>query len=125
MKRLLPFITALAILFISCKQDRLNVDVSAISMPQVKIAHFEKDFFAIDTNKMALSLSNLSKRYGEFSDGFINNIICRQTRDSFSCDLAIRDFLLDKDMRDVNEECQKLFPVEHFTQMENEITDAY
>jgi hypothetical protein len=125
MKRLLPFITVLAILLISCKQDRLDVDVSAITVPQVKILHYEKDFFAIDTGRIAVSLASLRKRYGDFSDGFINNIICRQALDSFNRDLAIRDFLLDKDMRDVNEECQKLFPVEHFTQMENEITDAY
>ena len=129
MKRLLlPFsfsaVIFLTILFPSCGHDPLDVDVSAITVPKLKIMHYEKDFFAIDTNKMAASLSLLRKRYGDFSDGFINNIICRQQRDSFGCDLAIRDFLLDKDMNDVHEECVKLFP-DDYSQMENEITDAY
>src|SRR6185436_16276652 len=125
MKRLPPFIFAISILLTACTENRLDVDVSAITVPQVKIGHYEKDFFAIDTNKMTASLSHLKDRYGEFSAGFINNIICFQARDSFGCDLAIRDFLLDKDMRDVNEECGKLFDANHYSQMETEITDAF
>jgi hypothetical protein len=117
------FFTTVLFLF-SCGSDRLDVDVSSITVPQVKILHYEKDFFAIDTNQMAASLAKLRVTYGSFSDGFINNIICRQSKDASDCDFAIRDFLIDKDMKDVNEECAKVIPAD-FSQIENEITDAY
>ena len=125
MKRLFPFIIILFISLSSCTHDRLDVDVSAITVPQLKILHYEKDFFAIDTSNLEGSLSKLKSKYGEFSDGFINNIIAPSARDSFAYFFQICSFILDKDMKDVNEECGKLFPSEHFSQMENEITDAF
>jgi hypothetical protein len=113
-------------LFSSCKNDRLDVDVSAISVPQVKIMRFDQSFFNLDTTKMAKSLEHLHVEYGDFADGYINNIICREAPDSLGCDYALRDFLYNRaiGMRDVYEECNKIFPGQ-LTDLENELTGAY
>src|ERR1041385_311476 len=123
--RLFLFPVLTGIIFVSCHSNPLDVDVSSISVPQVKIVHYEKEFFGIDTTQMTNSLKKLHDKFGDFSDGFISNIICRQERDSLGCDYAIRDFLLDKDMRDVKEECDKIIPADYYPQLENEISDAY
>ncbi|CAN5917133.1 gliding motility lipoprotein GldB [soil metagenome] len=110
----------------SCKNDPLDVDVSSISVPEVKIMRFDKAFFSLDTTHMGKSLEHLHVEYGDFADGYINNIICRNAPDSLGCDYAIRDFLFNRavGMRDVYLECNKLFP-DDFSSLENELTDAY
>lgn len=110
--------------FSSCTNDPLDVDVSGISVPPVKILRYEKDFFALDTNKMAESLDRLHQRFGDFNDGFVNHIVCSQAPDSLGCDYAIRDFVLNAGYRDVLKECNTLFPTD-FSELENGITDAY
>ncbi|CAN5275456.1 gliding motility lipoprotein GldB [soil metagenome] len=114
------------IIFSSCKNDRLNVDVSAISVPQVKILRFEKSIFSIDTTQMAKSLENLQTKYGDFASGYINNIICYNAPDSISCDFALRDFLFNKAVgtQEIYSDCNKAFP-DDFSDLENELTDAY
>ncbi|HET6991888.1 MAG TPA: hypothetical protein VFJ43_11220 [Bacteroidia bacterium] len=114
----------ITILFSSCSHDPLDVDVSAISVPQVKILRYEKEFFALDTNKMTASLQLLHDHFGTFSDGFVNHVVCSREPDSLGCDYAIRDFLIDGAYRDVLKECNTIFPGD-FSSLENDITDAY
>lgn len=123
--RLIPAVF-LMISFSSCKNDPLDVDVSSISVPQVKIMRFDKAFFTLDTTQMAKSLDHLHVEYGDFADGYINNIICRTAPDSIGCDYAIRDFVYNRalGMKDVYLECNKVFPG-NLTGLENELTDAY
>ena len=121
------FPAALALLiffFSSCKHDPLDIDVSSISVPQVKILHYEKEFFALDTTKMTQSLDLLHKHFGNFSDGFVNHVVCSRAHDSLDCDYAIRDFILNAGYRDVLKECNSIFSND-FSGLENEITDAY
>lgn len=123
---LLPIAFVLMVSLPSCKNDPLDVDVSTISVPEVKIHRFDKAFFSIDTTQMSESLEHLRVEYGDFADGYINNIICRNAPDSMGCDYAIRDFLYNRaiGMRDVYSECNKVFPGD-FSELENELTDAY
>ncbi len=126
MKYVLSIVVIVSLLFGSCKNDRLDVDVSAISVPQVKIRRFDKAFFAMDTMQMRNSIEHLHVDYGDFADGYINHIICNNAPDSIGCDFAIRDFLFNKrvGMRDVFQECQNVFPGD-FSEIENQLTDAY
>jgi hypothetical protein len=115
---------AIIICFSSCAHNPLDVDVSSISVPQVKIKRFEKEFFAIDTTKMTSSLETLHNHFGTFSDGFVNHVVCFNAPDSLGCDYAIRDFLLNGAYRDVLKECNTVFPGD-FSTLENQISDAY
>ncbi|MDQ3108573.1 MAG: hypothetical protein M3R17_01645 [Bacteroidota bacterium] len=126
MKRVRFFVIIAILIFGSCKNDKLDVDVSAISVPQVKIMRFDKAFFALDTTQMARSLEQLHVEYGNFADGYINNIICSAAPDSIGCDYAIRDFIFNRavGMRDVYLECSKVFP-DSLTALEDQLTDAY
>jgi hypothetical protein len=126
MKCVSLFVIGAMLMLSSCKNDKLDVDVSAISVPQVRIMRFDKAFFALDTAHMSRSLQHLHVEYGDFADGYVNNIICRNESDSLRCNYAIIDFLYNRaiGMRDVYLECSKVFP-DSLPELESQLTDAY
>ena len=126
MKRVSLFVLGAMLVLSSCKNDKLDVDVSAISVPEVRIMRFDKAFFALDTARLSQSLQHLHVEYGDFADGYVNNIICSRAPDSLSCNYAIIDFLYNRNigMRDVYLECSKVFP-DSLSDLEDQLTDAF
>jgi hypothetical protein len=111
-------------LFSSCGRDRLDVDVSSISVPEVKLKRFDRDFFSLDTNNIPASLDKLRKEYGTFTDGYVSHIVCFNAPDSLGCDLAIRDFILNFNTRGVWNECTAVLG-DDFSREEAQINDAF
>lgn len=108
----------------SCGLDRLDVDVSTVTVDPVKIRRFDKDFFGMDTNNLPVALDKLRKDYGPFTDAFVNNVVCFSARDSVSCFLALRDFLSHHITRGAWESsCETLG--DDFSKVEEELTGAY
>lgn len=124
MKRLISVLLTATILLTACGSDRLDVDVSAISVPAVKIQRYDKAIFAIDTNAIPAGLAALEKEFGGFSTGFINNVVCRSGKDSLSRDRDIRAYLVDYSTRSVYDDCAEYFGSD-FTWLETEITSSY
>lgn len=128
-QRLLKFPAVALLLFlnvglISCGSDPLDVDVSAISVPQVRVERYDSALFAVDTSKIPQQLDALQKKFGDFSPGFINNIVCRSGRDSILRDLDIRNFLNDYSTRGVYNDYSKIYTGD-FSWLEKDITAAY
>jgi hypothetical protein len=73
MKKLfLPFI--LCILIFSCNDKSTGPDVSGIKV-DIKLERFEKDFFAIDTNKISEGLTGLMTKYPGFYADFMQEML--------------------------------------------------
>jgi hypothetical protein len=119
-------VLALPFLLFACSHNPLDVDVSAISVPQVKIQRYDKAFFSLDTSQMDKSIERLHVQFGNFSDGFINNIICPSARSNEECNHTILRFLYDPSFgtREEYEECNKVF-ASGFSDLEIQLTDAF
>ncbi|MBA4197885.1 MAG: hypothetical protein C0459_10055 [Chitinophaga sp.] len=72
MKKL--FIIIIVISFFSCKNSKKIPDVSHIQTP-VTVQRFEQDFFTIDTNHVSASLDALQKKYPQFLNDYLYNIL--------------------------------------------------
>ncbi|MBI3512360.1 MAG: hypothetical protein HY064_16990 [Bacteroidetes bacterium] len=124
MRKLIPFLVIIAAVIMSCGSDRLDVDVSAIKVPPVKIIRYEKEFFSLDTAHLQTGLAALHNKYGVFSDGFINNVIYRSGPDSVDHDKDLRFFLSDYAYRDLYKQTNELFK-NGFSDLESQLTDAF
>jgi hypothetical protein len=112
------------ILVVSCSSpDPLDVDVSAIAVPQAVIQRFDQDFFNGDTLYPKQLQMELQKKYGVFSRVFFTTILCPYTRDSAICLKEMVRFLSDKDMRGVWTDINRRYP--DLKQEELELTSAY
>lgn len=72
MKKAIVFL--LLVSFISCKNKKDTPDISGIKA-DVRIERFDRDFFAIDTNRISQELSFLSAKYPELITIFLQNIL--------------------------------------------------
>ncbi|HRD56391.1 MAG TPA: hypothetical protein PK504_00010 [Ferruginibacter sp.] len=61
------------LLFASCKSNNAP-DVSGINVP-LKVLRFEKDFFAMDTNKLVGQLDTVIAKYPLFGENFVTTIL--------------------------------------------------
>lgn len=64
----------LSLLLIGCHPNGNAPDVSEIKLP-MELHRFEKDFFAIDTNHVAMALQDLIKKYPDFTPDYIRFIL--------------------------------------------------
>jgi gliding motility-associated lipoprotein GldB len=70
------FILALVLVltFISCSNNKLKVDVDSVNV-DLKIRHFDKDLFEINTSQPDEGIEQLKETYGEFFDIFTYQMI--------------------------------------------------
>jgi hypothetical protein len=103
-----------------CKNNK-GPDVSSIKV-DLEVARFEKDFFAIDTNRIYPSLVALTKKYPGFMPDYVNNIMgLRPIADTSVTELAaIKGFL--KDYRPVYDSSQRVF--RSMDDMESDLVSA-
>jgi hypothetical protein len=116
------FITVLlAVLFYSCSQNKLDIDVSEVKVPAVKFMRFEKEFFSITPQNIASKKQELEKKYGAFYHMFVNTIKGRGMPDDTNAILA---FTSNKDMHDAYLETQKAISEADLAELENGLTDC-
>lgn len=72
MKKIFIFICLVVLL--SCKNRKPIPDVSSIKI-DLKVEHFEKDFFSLDTNHLEASLDALNAKYPAFLNDYLYNIL--------------------------------------------------
>jgi hypothetical protein len=94
----------------SCGNDRLNVDVSAISIPDQKIERLEQDLFNMDTSDVKAATEKLIGKYGHFYSTFVSVILNNGGLRDSSYDFRIRSFIHDGYMHKAFEDCEKAYP---------------
>lgn len=73
MKKILTPIFILIILF-SCNSKKKIPDVSNIKI-NLEVSRFERDFFGMDTVRIAESIKKISEKYPQFTHDFVYNIL--------------------------------------------------
>jgi hypothetical protein len=93
-----------------CGNDRLDVDVSTISIPEVNILRLEQDVFKLDTNDIKGSTIKLEKKYGHFYSGYFSVLLNNGGIKDSSYSYRIKQFISDRDMKGTFNDCEKEFP---------------
>ncbi len=80
------------LLFASCKNNK--PDTSKIDI-QLEVVRFEKDFFALDTNNINLSMQQLNEKHQNFNNDFLLRILGLEGVDTTIWTTAIKQFIRD------------------------------
>jgi hypothetical protein len=124
MKNSIVYVLTVFTLFLSsCDGNRLDVDVSDISIPEVKINRLEQDIFNIDTANIETADKKLQATYGNFYFSFISRIINTGGRHDSSYLFRMKQFIADPDMLEAYNDCQKTYPTTDF--LAEQLTDIF
>lgn len=105
----------LILIFAACTSKKKIPDVSNIKI-DLRTIHFEKAFFAVDTNHIDTSLQQLSNKYKGFTQDFLFNILGTQP----NIDSAGKDVkLFISSYKSLYDTAQQLY--QNFNNAENEI----
>lgn len=96
--------------FTSCEHNRLDVDVSNVSVPEINIKRLEQDLFLIDTSAIEKETEKLRSKYGHFYSIFISRIINNGDLRDSSYSFRLKQFIFDRDMRETFDMVSKLYP---------------
>lgn len=98
------------ILLSSCgSNDPLDVDVSTINVPFVKIKRFDQDLFALKDGNLGMNTRKMLITYGDFYEGFVSTIICQGGTKDTAYPAEIKRFLSDPNINDVYSDCKAKF----------------
>ena len=109
----------------SCGRNPLDVDISGVNIPPVKIFRFDKDFFAVTEGDIPSNLAALRKKYPGFADLYIHNLICPGGTQDSACIPDITRFIKDKDMSGAFADCQKVFGEDALSELEGQFSDLF
>jgi gliding motility-associated lipoprotein GldB len=106
---------------IACKKNKLDVDVSDIDI-KVNINRFEKDLFAIDTNKVAQGATDLRKKYPDFYPIYFERLMRLGTLRDSSDSHFIKMIRGNRDFNILKHDVDSVYP--NVNDLESQFTDA-
>jgi len=126
MKQLLKNVTLVClgvILLSSCHHNALDIDVSKVSIPPVKIDRLERDMFTMPADSINKYTPIMIKKYGPFYSNLVTSFINDGGILDSTYAQSLRHFIKDKDMRHTYDSCEIEYP--NMTFLESGLTDAF
>jgi hypothetical protein len=116
------FLILIITAFFGCKNERLNVDVSGVTVTPTQVNRLDRDIFKLDSTNITDRTLLYQKRYGRFYNRFINAIINKGgIRDTNYYSNLLR-FTKDKDMLAAHSLVQKKFTDDRINSIHQEVT---
>ncbi len=110
MKKFYLFVLLVGVIFSlsNCSNEKFIPDVSDIQL-ETKIARFERDLFAIDTNNLSAEVNQLKIEYGAFLSRIYANVMKDESIANESIDALILRILQSPSVHSLNDSCQMVF----------------
>jgi hypothetical protein len=118
------FLFTLAVTFISCENNRKDVDISQVQTKPLEILRLDQDLFNVKPEAFDQEYKRLKAKYGTYYDSFIYNII-NNGGIADSVNKSLNRFITDKDMRKVNEKVNAKFTNERIKKIEDELNTSF
>lgn len=118
-KVLLAFIVVFSIS--SCTQNRLDVDIETVNIPEVKFQHLENDLFTLKAANVKEKTSELRAKYGLFYERYLTSFINAKGSSDSLYEPNVLQFVNDKDMLETQAYIKKTFSEDDFKKLEEEV----
>ena len=107
----------------SCHRNPLDIDVSKVNVPPVKIERLERDMFSMPSDSVNQYTRRMQKKYGKFYTDFVTGFLNDGGIMDSTYAAGLKRFISDRDMRDTYDSCEKIYPDLSF--LETGLSDAF
>lgn len=118
------FILLVFFLFCTCSNNRMEVDIETVSIPQIKFQRLEKDVFSITKDNIDQKTVEIKNKYGMFYERYLSSFIDRGGTQDSAYKESILQFISDKDMVGTHDLILKTYTDNEITKIEDEITNG-
>ncbi len=103
------YIIVVSFLLSACKQNTLDVDVSDVTINEIKTLRLENDLFALNKTNYNQNTQFLKTKYGTFYDRYIFSFLNKKGAYDSTSKSSILKFIADKDMRQAYSYVTKIY----------------
>ncbi|MEO6302137.1 MAG: hypothetical protein ABIP51_03085 [Bacteroidia bacterium] len=122
-KRIL-FLPFFILVFIACKNNALDIDISEIDVKPLPVLRLEDDLFSINPENFDVKNKEIQAKYGTFYGHYIQGFMnAGGTQDSLY-KTTLLGFAADKDMKQTYAYVKKLYPNATIEEINNELTNC-
>ncbi len=120
-KIILVFFTIIVLM--SCSKERFKIDTDKVDL-NIKIERFDRDLMTMDTVDIDQSIAKMNEKYEEFFSIFSTNVIMLGAPESGEMfKHQLKAFLRDSTIREIYNECQRVFA--DVSDIQTEVTDGF
>jgi hypothetical protein len=122
--KLIVYFLFISCFFIACSEDKLDVDVSEVSIKELKIERLDRDFFEINDKNYSLKTNQYQKKYASFYNNYTTEILNPGDVNE-SVEKAVLAFVTNNDMKLMHSEVQKIYTNETMKEIENNLVNGF
>jgi hypothetical protein len=112
------------LLFCTCSDDRMEVDIETVSIPQIKFQRLENDMFLINKDNIDQKTAEIKRNYGMFYERYLGSFINRGgTMDTLYKESLLR-FITDKDMIATKDMISKTFSDDDMDRIKEQVING-
>lgn len=108
--RYLPLLAGVLLLFTACNHNPLDVDISDVEAPPLRVLRLEKDMQALDAATLKTRTSEIRARYGPYYDHYLMNFLNRGGSGDSLYAKAVLAFVGDRDIRETMGYIRQIYP---------------
>lgn len=118
------FMLITAILLAGCGHNPLDIDVSEIKTPPLKMLRLEDDLFAMNPSNFNSKTNELKTKYGQYYEHYVMYFLNRNGSGDSLYQPAVLSFINDKDVKEAHGYIKKLYPAEKMEKISAEVSDC-
>jgi hypothetical protein len=114
----------LLLLFVSCRQNSLDINTDNIQVPETRVRRLDQDLFTLNPENLTAATKTLQAEYGSFFDYYIASFLNRGgSRDSLYPPRVL-SFLSDRDIRACQKMVQAYYTAQTLSPLVSELNDC-
>ncbi|MBX3163906.1 MAG: hypothetical protein KF900_05455 [Bacteroidetes bacterium] len=124
MKKNLLFLTFPLLVFVSCNNNSLEVDISNVNTEPLKILRLDNDLFTLNEKNFDKQSEIIKHKYGIYYEHYLAYFLNRGGTKDTLYKPSVLDFVNDKDVRETYAYVKKLYPDTKIESINNQLNNC-
>ncbi|MES2678641.1 MAG: hypothetical protein V4635_02095 [Bacteroidota bacterium] len=123
-KVVILLLSLLVLLFCGCGNNHLDVDISGINTPPLKVLRLEQDLFSLTAFNFNASSKEIKTKYGVYYDHYLMNFLNRGGTGDSLYQPNVLAYIHDKDVKEAKTYIDRLYPDEKINKIAGKANDC-
>lgn len=124
MKKRALFIILPVFIVFSCRDNKLDVDISSVDTQPLELMRLENDLFSVTPHDFENKSAQIKSKYGMFYEHYLMNPLGLRGSSDSAYKGMILDFTANRDVREAYDEVKKMYPADKMEAIAGEVNNC-